>query len=68
MLAAELQNSSMTNGEYMGSVWQNLVDTNIHTVLGYVTWEMIEVEGSFDFTELDKAILGARNGLHLVLL
>jgi hypothetical protein len=69
-LAAELQNSSMTSAEYMEPVWQRLVDTNINTVLGCVTWENIEpVEGHFDFAELDKVIMGARmHGLHLVLL
>jgi beta-galactosidase GanA len=69
-LAAELQNSSMTSADFMESVWQKLVDTNINTVLGCVTWEDIEpVEDHFDFTELDKVILGARkHGLHLVLL
>ncbi|KAJ5103766.1 hypothetical protein N7532_004295 [Penicillium argentinense] len=70
VLAAELQNSSMTSGEYMDTAWQKLVDTNINTVLGCVTWEDIEpVEDQFNFVELDKAILGARkHGLHLVLL
>ncbi|KEF58463.1 uncharacterized protein A1O9_06389 [Exophiala aquamarina CBS 119918] len=43
---------------------------NVNTLLGAVTWEMIEpVEGKFDFSELDKVVLGARReGLHLVLL
>ena len=43
---------------------------NINTLLGAVTWEMIEPrEGQFDFSELDKVILGARTqGLYLVLL
>jgi hypothetical protein len=32
-----------------------------NTVLGCVTWEDIEpAEGQFDFSELDKVILGAR--------
>ena len=70
MLAAELQNSSLTSSEYMDTAWQKLVDTNVNTVLGCVTWEQIEPkEGDFDFSELDKVILGARrHGLHLVLL
>ncbi|KAJ5132335.1 hypothetical protein N7448_006493 [Penicillium atrosanguineum] len=69
-LAAELQNSSMTSAEFMEPIWQKLVDTNINTVLGCVTWENIEpVEDQFDFTELEKVILGARkHELHLVLL
>lgn len=70
MRAAELRNSSMTSAEYMDTVWQKLADASINTVLGCVTWEMIEpVEGTFEFEELDKVILGARkHGLHLVLL
>ena len=70
MRAAELQNSAMTSGEFMDGVWQNMVDTNINTILGCVTWEMVErTEGVFDFTELDRAISGARkHGIHLVLL
>ena len=70
MRAAELQNSSMTSAAYMRTAWQNLVDTNINTVLGCVCWESIEpTEGNFDFGELDQVILDARShGLHLVLL
>ncbi|OJJ42716.1 hypothetical protein ASPZODRAFT_76392 [Penicilliopsis zonata CBS 506.65] len=69
-LGGELHNSSLTSADYMDTVWQDLVDTNFNTILGCVTWEMIErVEGKFDFSELDKVILGARkHGLHLVLL
>jgi len=43
---------------------------NINTLLGSVTWEMIEpVEGCFNFRELDQVIIGAReHDMHLVLL
>ncbi|PVH88085.1 glycoside hydrolase family 35 protein [Cadophora sp. DSE1049] len=70
MLGAELQNSSMTSVAYMNTVWQKLVDMNINTVLGCVTWEDIEPdEGKFDFSVLEGVIEGARaHGLHLVLL
>jgi hypothetical protein len=70
MLAGELQNSSLTSAEYMRTVWQKLLDTNINTVLGCVTWELIEpVEGKFDFAELDQVILDARSyHMRLVLL
>lgn len=70
MLAAELQNSSLTCAEYMDTVWQKVKDMNVNTLLGCVMWEMIEpVEGQFDFSELNKVILGAReHSLHLVLL
>lgn len=70
MLGGELQNSSMTSARYMESVWQNLNDTGLNTVLGCVTWEDIEPrEGEFDFSELEAVILGAKaHGLRLVLL
>lgn len=70
MLAGELQNSSLTSAEYMDTVWQKMVDTNVNTLLGCVTWEMIEpVEDEFNFDVLDAVILGARkHGMHLVLL
>ena len=70
MLAGELQNSSLTSAEFMAEVWPKMVETNVNTLLGCVTWEMIEPrEGEFDFSVLDKVVLGAReHGLHLVLL
>lgn len=70
MLAAELQNSALTSAKYMSEVWPKLVAANINTVLGCVSWEMIELEeGKFDFSELDKVIHDARqHDLHLVLL
>jgi beta-galactosidase GanA len=70
MLAAELQNSSMSDSEYMASVWPKMVEMNVNTVLGAVTWDQIEpVEGQFDFSELHKCVVDARrHGLHLVLL
>ncbi|EMD92385.1 glycoside hydrolase family 35 protein [Bipolaris maydis ATCC 48331] len=70
MLGGELQNSSLSSAEFMSEVWPKMVATNVNTLLGSVSWEMIEPEeGNFDFEELDKVILGAReHGLHLVLL
>lgn len=70
ILGAELQNSSMTSADYMKTIWPKLKDMYINTVLGCVTWEMIEpIEGKFDFTELDKVIQDARDhDLHLILL
>lgn len=70
MRAAEVQNSSFSSAEYMRTRWQNLVDMNINTVLGAVTWETIEPkEGIFDFVELDKIIGDARSySLKIVLL
>jgi hypothetical protein len=54
----------------MGEIWPKMVATNVNTLLGSVTWEMIEPEeGKFDFEELDDVILGARGfGLNLILL
>ncbi|KAL2815207.1 glycoside hydrolase superfamily [Aspergillus cavernicola] len=70
MLPGELHNSSLSSARYMSEVWEEMKSNNINTLLGAVTWEMIEpVEGEFDFQELDKVILDARKyGIHLVLL
>jgi beta-galactosidase GanA len=70
MLGGELQNSSLSSAEYMNEVWPKMVATNVNTLLGSVSWEMIEPEeGKFEFGELDKVIQGAReHGLHLILL
>ena len=70
MLAAELQNSSMTSAEHMNDIWPKLADDNINTVLGCVTWDQVEpTEDEFDFTELDNVLVEARShGLRLVLL
>jgi beta-galactosidase GanA len=70
MLGGELQNSSMSSAEYMSEIWPKMVATNVNTLLGCVPWEMVEPEeGKFDFSELDKIIMGAReHGLHLILL
>ncbi|ETS82472.1 hypothetical protein PFICI_04348 [Pestalotiopsis fici W106-1] len=70
ILGGELQNSSFTSAEYMRPVWQRLIDSHMNTVLGCVTWELIEpVEGEFEFRELDLIIQDAReHGLHLILL
>ena len=70
MRAGELQNSSFSSSRYMAEAWPKLAEANINTVLGSVTWEMIEPEeGRFDFEELDKVILAAREyKLKLVLL
>ncbi|KAI1008319.1 hypothetical protein LB504_002085 [Fusarium proliferatum] len=66
----ELQNSSLSSVEYMEPVWQKMVAMNINTLLGCVTWDMIEPEEDvFDFSVLDEVIIAARkHSMHLVLL
>ncbi|PVH82992.1 glycoside hydrolase family 35 protein [Cadophora sp. DSE1049] len=70
LLGAELHNSSMSSARYMDTVWQNLVDMGINTVLGSATWKCIEpVEGQFDFIELDSILESAEShGLRLIIL
>lgn len=67
---AELQNSSMSSADYMKDVWPRLVEANVNTVLGSITWEQIEPEeGQFDFKELDTIIDDASaHGLYLIVL
>ncbi|KAL4942373.1 hypothetical protein BDV06DRAFT_235463 [Aspergillus oleicola] len=70
LLPGELHNSSLSSARYMSTVWSEIKAQSINTLLGAVTWEMIEpLEGQFDFSELDKVILDAReHGIYLVLL
>jgi beta-galactosidase GanA len=70
MRAAELNNSSLSSPAFMRHVWPKLVENNINTVLGAVSWDQIEPEeGRFDFNALDQVIRDARShGLKLVLL
>ncbi|KAM0490080.1 hypothetical protein ACHAP8_011906 [Fusarium lateritium] len=70
MLAGELHNSSLSSASYMADIWPTMRKECINTLLGSVGWEQIEpVEGVFDFSALDEAILGARqHDIHLVLL
>ncbi|KAK3052455.1 hypothetical protein LTR09_006309 [Extremus antarcticus] len=69
MLAAELQNSSLTSAKFMREQWPKLVKANINTVLGCVTWEQIEpTEGTFDFHELDRCIEDLQGGARFLLI
>lgn len=70
MLPGELHNSSLSSAKFMGEVWPAMKANSVNTLLGSVTWEMIEPrEGHFDFSELDRVLTGAReHDMHLVLL
>ncbi|KAB8342955.1 hypothetical protein FH972_022551 [Carpinus fangiana] len=69
-LPGELHNSSFSSAAYMKEQWTNLKRMNINTILGAVSWEMIEpFEGCFDFSELDQIIFDAREqSIHVILL
>lgn len=70
MLSGELHNSSLSSARFMSEVYPAMKAQSINTLLGSVTWEMIEpVESQFDFVELDAVIAGAREqDMKLVLL
>jgi beta-galactosidase GanA len=70
VLGGELRNSSSSSREYMKRIWPQLVEKRLNTVVGAVTWELIEPEeGKFDFTSVDNFIEDARaNRLHIVFL
>jgi hypothetical protein len=62
MLGGELLNSSSSGLKYMDTIWPKLAKMNLNTVLGGVSWDMIEpVEGKFDFILVDSLIQNARN-------
>jgi hypothetical protein len=61
ILGGELHNSSSSSREYMKPIWPRLVEKKLNTVLGVVSWELIEPqEGKFDFSSVDGFILDAR--------
>ncbi len=61
MLAGELHNSSASSIEYMRPIWDKLAAMHLNTVIGSVSWELIEpVEGRFDFSLVDAQITNAR--------
>src|SRR6201997_563320 len=54
MLSGELHNSSASSIEYMLPVWDKLAALHLNTVIGTVSWELIEPrEGKFDFSLVD---------------
>ncbi|CAK7227510.1 hypothetical protein SBRCBS47491_006594 [Sporothrix bragantina] len=59
----------MSSAAYMDTVWEEIVNIGVNTVLGAVAWEDIEPEeGKFDFEELDAVIFAARrHKLRLIL-
>lgn len=70
MLAGELHNSSASSIEYMQPIWNRLTALNLNTVIGTVSWELVEPEeGKFDFSLVDAQITEARQRkMHLVLI
>ncbi|NMH86751.1 GH35 family beta-galactosidase [Flavivirga algicola] len=61
MVNGSLGNDTAYDMTYKGSVWQQMTDLNVNTVLAAVSWQMIEpVEGQFDFSVVDAMIEGAR--------
>ncbi|MGD0499633.1 MAG: DUF5597 domain-containing protein [Bryobacteraceae bacterium] len=70
MLAGELHNSSASSVEYMKPIWDKLAAMNLNTVIGTVSWELVEPEeGKFDFSLVDAQIAAARkHNLRLALI
>ncbi len=70
MLAGELHNSSASSIDYMNPIWDKLAAMHLNTVIGTVSWELIEPEeGKFDFSLVDSEIQQARQrNIHLVLI
>jgi hypothetical protein len=70
MLSGELHNSTASSAEYMKPVFDNLAALHLNTVIGTVSWELIEPEeGHFDFSSVDAQITEARRtNMRLVLI
>ena len=69
-LGGELLNSSSSGLRYMDTIWPKLAKMNLNTVLGGVSWDLIEpTEGKFDFTTVDSMIQNAeKHKMKLVVL
>jgi Domain of unknown function (DUF5597)/Beta-galactosidase len=70
VLGGELHNSSASSIEYMKPIWDKLTAMHLNTVIGTVSWELIEPdEGKFDFSLVDSQIEVARqHKMHLILI
>src|SRR6266487_3043179 len=70
MLAGELHNSSASSIEYMRPVWDKLAALHLNTVIGTVSWELLEpTESVFDYSLVDAQIRNARQrSMKLVLI
>jgi hypothetical protein len=70
MLAGELHNSSASGLEYMKPIWEKLELLHVNTVVGTVSWELVEPrEGRFDFSLVDAQVKDARKrNMRLVLI
>ena len=70
MLSGELHNSTASSLEYMKPVFDRLAALHLNTVIGTVSWELMEPEeGRFDFSLVDAQIDEARrHNLRLVLI
>ena len=70
MLAGELHNSSASSVEYLRPLFTRLSALNLNTVIGTVSWELLEPEeGRFDYTLVDAQIREARSrDMRLVLI
>jgi Domain of unknown function (DUF5597)/Beta-galactosidase len=70
VLGGELHNSSASSTEYMKPIWDKLAAMHLNTVIGTLSWELIEPdEGKFDFSLVDSQIEEARqHKMQLVLI
>lgn len=70
ILAGELHNSSASSVEYMKPIWDKLAAMHLNTVIGTVSWELVEpAEGKFDFSLVDAQIRSAQErNMRLVLI
>ena len=69
-LGGELHNSSSSDRQYMGEVWDKVSTSGANTVIATVAWDQVEpVEGTFDFSIVNGLLEDARSaGMRLVLI
>ena len=69
-LGGELTNNAATSLPMMDPIWPKIVAADLNTVLVGLAWGQFEPEeGTFDYTQVDGVIAGAReNHMHIVFL
>lgn len=69
-ISGELHNSSCSSREYMAPIWDKLQAMKLNSVIGSLSWELVEPEeGKFDFSNVDEVITDAReHNIKLVLI
>ena len=58
MLSGELHNSTGGSAHYMDPIWKRMAQKHLNTVIGSISWELLEPEeGKFDYSLVDAHLV-----------